>query len=88
MELVPQAPQRNVVALMPKGEVEHNSQAVEYLTGLLEQAQAGELTEFNMVYKVKGEYANCWTGCSNLIELQGMLTRITHLTNLRMDLQQ
>jgi hypothetical protein len=90
MEATAQQAQPNVIELVPKDvqtDSLHNSQAVEFLTGLLEQAKAGELTEFNMVYKINGEYAHCWTGCSNLLELQGILHRCIHLTNLRMDEQ-
>jgi hypothetical protein len=91
METATQAASPNVVELVPKEVANdnlHNSQAVEFLTGLLEQAKNGELTEFNMVYKVNGEYAHCWTGCNNLLELQGILHRCIHLTNQRMDEQQ
>lgn len=62
-----------------------NQQAVEHLETLLRQAKDGEISEFVMSYKRNNVYEHCWTGCENLVELLGMLTRLMYITQRRMD---
>ena len=64
----------------------YNSQVVEYLEELLEQAKAGDIVEMVCCGKFDtGGYSLSYTGCDDLHELVGQLERMKFMTLRRMD---
>ncbi len=63
----------------------HKEQVIEQLERLLEEAKEGKISTLICAYKIENSYEYCWTGCENLIEIAGLITRMAFLNNKRME---
>jgi hypothetical protein len=79
----------SVVSLVTKSaafEKEINEQVVKILADMLEDAKIGKITELITMYQDdKGDYGHAFSGSENLIESLGMLERMKHMVNLRLN---